>query len=126
MNFSDAIILHVPLPLACALASQKGQPPPPLGPHDPKGWVTDGLPVDETSPAFLRRNKHKGGRKFSLTSDLLERLPKVNQQGLQAVRDFVGGKGPYLPFQFFEECFPREAQDIVLQEVRDCWPVFFC
>lgn len=116
-HFLNKNILHVS-PLTFALAPQRDQPPPPPAPHYPKSWVLGGLPTDETSPAFLRSNKHKGGPKFSLSRGLLDRLPKVHQQGLSASRGFVGGKGPALPFRFFEEAFPQDCQDIILEEVR--------
>lgn len=113
-----------PLPrrLAFALSrvSQKDQPPPPPTPNDPEGWVLGGLPKDEESEAFKRRNKHKGSRHFTLSNDLLQRLPKVDREGLEAVRDCVDGKGAALPFRFFKEAFPEECQDIVIDEVRGC------
>ncbi|CAB1112373.1 unnamed protein product [Ectocarpus sp. CCAP 1310/34] len=71
---------------------------------------------DESSEPYTRRNKHPGGDKFSLSDDLKASLPKVDKAGLSALRSFVNGKGQALPFTFFEKTFPKEAQDIVLNE----------
>lgn len=76
-----------------------------------------GLPRDESSEPYTRRNKHPGGDTFSLSDDLKGSLPKVDKAGLSALRSFVNGKGQALPFTFFEKTFPKEAQDIVLNEV---------
>ncbi|CAB1112026.1 unnamed protein product [Ectocarpus sp. CCAP 1310/34] len=75
-----------------------------------------GLPRDESSEPYTRRNKHPGRDKFSLSDDLKASLPKVDKAGLSALRSFVNGKGQALPFTFFEKTFPKEAQDIVLKE----------
>lgn len=77
-----------------------------------------GLPDDEQSDEFKRRNKHTGGDSFSLAAGLRARLPQLNRAGLAVARDFVLGKTPSLPFTFFEEAFPKPAQDIILDEVR--------
>ncbi|CAM9841615.1 unnamed protein product [Pylaiella littoralis] len=97
---------------------KKDQPPPQPTPNDPEGWVLGGLPKDEESEAFKRRNKHQGSRHFTLSNDLLQRLPKVDREGLEAVRDCVDGKGAALPFRFFKEAFPEECQDIVIDETN--------
>lgn len=93
--------------------------PPERAPADPKGWKLGGLPVDPESEAYIRRHKHPGGGKFSLSSSLKARLPKFDRAGLDVVRDFVSGKDKSLPFKFFEEAFPKECQDIILNEVRN-------
>ncbi|CAB1117574.1 unnamed protein product [Ectocarpus sp. CCAP 1310/34] len=77
-----------------------------------------GLPRDESSEPNTRRNKHPGGDKFSLSDDLKASLPKVDKAVLSALRSFVNGKGQALPFTFFEKTFPKEAQDIVLKEMK--------
>lgn len=105
--------------------SQAGEPPPPPIPDDPKGWVFEGLPRDESSDPYKRRHRHPGGDKFSLSDQLKARLPKVDKQGLAVLRSFVNGKGGGLPFMFFEKTFPTEAQDVVLREVRKT-KVAFC
>lgn len=87
-------------------------------PDDSKGWVLEGLPPDESCDPYKRRHKYPGGNKFSLSDQLKTNLPKVDKQGLAALRSFVNGKGGGLPFMFFEKTFPKEAQDVVLEEVR--------
>lgn len=117
------------LPPACPTCFVKfcfffldGQPPPaavPDAPVDPKGWKLGGLPDDESSDNFRRKNMHPGGHRFSLAADLQARLPQLNRAGLSTARDFVGGgKDKSLPFVFFQETFPVQARDIILEEVR--------
>lgn len=55
---------------------------------------------------------------FSLAPTLRTQLPQLNKAGLAAARDFIGGKTKLLPFTFFEKTFPKDAQNIVIEQVR--------
>ena len=87
-------------------------------PEDALGWSLERLPFDVESEAYKRRQKHCGGKTFTLSGELTAKLPKLDEARLEVLRDFGNGKDKSLPFEFFKEAFAITCQDIVLKKVR--------
>lgn len=77
-------------------------------------WTLHGLKDGESSTGKKARQQHEHND-FKLTEATLDRLPKLDRDGYDAV---VKGTVQSLSFMFFDIMFPVEAVDLIVKYVR--------
>lgn len=87
------------------------------GEEDRRSWVGEGLPRDEDSDLHKKRNP-AGHDHFSLSSSAKRVFPKLDRPGLEYLRNVVNSNDNSFTFMFWEQCFPKACEDIILEEVR--------
>ena len=82
-----------------------------------RSWVSEGIPRDEDSDLHKKRNP-AGHDHFSLSSSAKGVFPKLDRRGLAYLRNVVDSNDNSFTFMFWEQCFPKACEDIILEEVR--------